>query len=107
LGPADLYPGVTTPAKPGEIIVLYGNGFGPVGTPVTAGSVVQWGTLPALPIVTIGGIAAQVQFAGLVTPGEFQFNVVVPADTPPGDNVVSAIYNGVTTQSGVLLRVER
>ena len=27
LGPASLYPGATTPAKPGETIVLYANGF--------------------------------------------------------------------------------
>ncbi len=107
LGPTDLYPGETTPAKPGEVIVLYGSGFGPVATPVVGGSVVQSGLLPSPPIITIGGIAAQVQFAGLIAPGEFQFNVVVPADAAPGDNVLSAIYNGVTTQGGVLLRIER
>ena len=78
LGPASLYPGVTTPAKPGETVVLYGNGFGPTSPPVTAGSLVQSAPLPTLPVIIIGGAAASVQFAGLVTPGLFQFNVVVP-----------------------------
>ena len=36
-GPASLYPGSITPAKPGETIVLYANGFGPVTPPVVTG----------------------------------------------------------------------
>ena len=30
------------------------------------------------PVIRIGGVVATVQFAGMVSPGEFQFNVVVP-----------------------------
>jgi uncharacterized protein (TIGR03437 family) len=30
VGPAGLLEGVTTPAKPGETVVLYANGFGPI-----------------------------------------------------------------------------
>ncbi len=107
LGPATLYPGVTTPAKPGETVVLYGNGFGTTSTPVVPGSSVQSGTLPATPAIQIGGITASVLFAGLVAPGEFQFNVVVPLNVPDGDNAVTALYEGSVTQSGVVLRVER
>ena len=33
LGPTSLYAGLTTPAKPGETVVLYANGFGPTTTP--------------------------------------------------------------------------
>ena len=55
--------------NPGEIVVLYANGFGPTSTPVVSGSNTQSGTLPALPVVTIGGVAASVQFAGLISPG--------------------------------------
>jgi uncharacterized protein (TIGR03437 family) len=54
----------------------------------------------------IGGVAAEVTFAGLIGPGEFQFNVVVPAGLPDGDQVVTATYNGVSTQPGVLLTVK-
>jgi uncharacterized protein (TIGR03437 family) len=81
LGPASLSaPGSTfTPAKPGEIIQLYGAGFGLPVSPLTAGSDVQLAPLPTpWPQVTIGGIAAAVQYAGLAGPGLYQINVVVP-----------------------------
>jgi uncharacterized protein (TIGR03437 family) len=106
LGPASLYPGSTTPAKPGETVVLYANGFGPPSNPVVSGSVVQSGSLSPLPVVNIGGVAAKVTFAGLVLPGEFQFNVVVPPNTPAGDQLITATYNGLVTQSGTLITIQ-
>jgi uncharacterized protein (TIGR03437 family) len=107
LGPATLFPGVT-PAKPGEAVVLYGSGFGPTSPAVVGGALVQSGVLPTMPVIIIGGTAASVQFAGLVptVPGEFQFNVVVPLSAPDGDNTVTAVYNGLSTQSGLLLTVQ-
>jgi uncharacterized protein (TIGR03437 family) len=105
LGPAALYPGTTTPAKPGEIVVLYANGFGPTSTPVVSGSSSQSGTLSPLPIITIGGNAAMVQFAGLVAPGEFQFNVVIPANASGGDNTLTATYQGFTTPTVSLITI--
>lgn len=107
LGPTTLYPGSTTPAKPGETIVLYGNGFGATTTPIAAGSPVQSGSLQTLPVIQIGGTAADVRFAGLVFPGEFQLNVVVPPNTPDGDQPIKATYNGQTTQAGTLIAVKQ
>jgi len=108
LGPSSLYPGLTTPAQPGETIVMYANGFGATSTPVVSGSETQSGTLSPMPVITIGGIAAAVAFAGLnVTPGEFQFNVVVPSSLANGDQSVTATYNGLTTQAGTLITVQR
>jgi uncharacterized protein (TIGR03437 family) len=106
LGPANLYPGVTSPAKPAEIIVLYATGFGQTSVPVVSGSRFQSGTLSPLPVITIGGVKATVQFAGLVEPGEFQFNVVVPPGTPDGDQTVTAAYGGLTTQAGALITIQ-
>jgi uncharacterized protein (TIGR03437 family) len=106
IGPATLYPGLTTPAHPNEIVVLYANGFGATMSPVTTGSVAQSGTLSPLPVVKIGGASATVQFAGLVAPGEFQFNVVVPVSTSDGDQPIVATYNGLSTQSGTLITVQ-
>ena len=107
LGPATLFSGLTTPAKPGETVLLYANGFGATSTPLVSGSAMQSGNLVPLPAIRIGGIAASVQFAGLVGPGEFQFNVVVPSTAPDGDNALTATYNGFTTQPGVLITVQR
>jgi uncharacterized protein (TIGR03437 family) len=52
-------------------------------------------------------MTARVQFAGLnVTPGEFQFNVVVPSTLAAGDQPIVATYNGLTTQTGTLVTVQ-
>jgi len=107
LGPTSLYPGLTTPAHPGETIVLYANGFGSTSIPVVSGSETQSGTLSPTPVITIGGVAAKVTFAGLVYPGEFQFNVVVPPSLANGDQPTMAMYNGLTTQAGTLITVQQ
>jgi uncharacterized protein (TIGR03437 family) len=63
--------------------------------------------LSPLPAVTIGGIAATVAYAGIGgPPGLFQFNVVVPATAPDGDNLLTATYNGASTQPSVLITVQ-
>jgi uncharacterized protein (TIGR03437 family) len=107
IGPTTLFPKLTTPAKPSEVVVLYTNGFGVTSTPVVPGSILQSGTLPTLPVVTIGGTGAFVQYAGLIGPGEFQFNVVVPPNTPDGDQAIVATYGGASTQAGTLITIHR
>ncbi len=87
-------------------MVLYANGFGPVSPVVVAGSAVQSGDLPSVPMIDIGGLSASVQFAGLISPGLYQFNVVVPVTAPNGDNTLTAQYSGLIVQSGVLLTVQ-
>jgi uncharacterized protein (TIGR03437 family) len=57
--------------------------------------------------VKIGGVTATVTFAGLVSPGEFQFNVVVPASIADGDQPITATYDGQNTQSGALITVQK
>ncbi len=97
--------GSANPAKPGETVVLFANGFGATSTPVVPGSEFQSGTLSPVPVVKIGGTPANVIFAGLSFPGEFQFNVVVPPGTPDGDQPIAATYGGLTTQPGTLITV--
>jgi uncharacterized protein (TIGR03437 family) len=107
IGPATLYPGLTTPAKPGETVSLYANGFGTTSAAIIAGSETQSGTLTSLPIVAIGGLPAQVAFAGLVAPGEYLINVVVPGSLANGDHPVVILYGGVQTQTGVLITTQQ
>jgi uncharacterized protein (TIGR03437 family) len=106
VGPQSLYPGVSTPVQPGEVIVLYASGFGTTSSPIVKGSASQSGTLPSAPVIEIGGVAAKVLFAGLISPGLFQFNVMVPPLSANGDNSITAQYAGQTTQAGVLLNIE-
>ena len=106
IGPASLYPGSTTPAAPGEVIVLYANGFGSTSTPVVSGSNAQSGALPTIPMITVGGLPAVVQYAGLVSPALFQINLVIPPNTPSGDNALVAAYSGVEATPTALLTVQ-
>ena len=49
VGPATLYPGRSTPAAPGETIVLYGSGFGPASSSIAPGAAAQaWSSLGAV-----------------------------------------------------------
>ncbi|MBN8729002.1 MAG: hypothetical protein J0L64_00565 [Acidobacteria bacterium] len=107
LGPATLFPGATTPARPGEQVILYGNGFGVTIPPVVSGSASQSGTLPLLPTVSVGGLLATVQFAGLISPGLFQLNITVPANAADGDLMIRAGYLGALTQAQALLSVKK
>ena len=86
---------------------MYANGFGPTSDAVVSGSATQSGMLPALPVVTIGGKNADVAFAGLISPGLYQFNVTVPPDVPNGDAPIVATFGGGMTQAGVLLTVQQ
>ena len=104
-GPASLFPGQSTPVRPGETIILWANGFGATSTPVINGAPLQSGTLTTPPVIRIGGQTAAVAFAGLVSDGLYQINVTVPQGTPAGDQTIVATYNGGATQSGLLINV--
>jgi uncharacterized protein (TIGR03437 family) len=107
VGPTSLYPGASTPAQRGEEIVLYGTGFGLPSTPLTPGSSIQSGSLPTLPVCTIGSNGASVAFAGVISPGLYQLNVVVPSGTASGDNQIGCTYAGSTTPPGDLITVQQ
>jgi len=100
--------GYTTSAAiaPGEVLSLYGTGFGPAAGAVTGGAVVT-GAYPTTNevTVTVGRVAATVLWAGLVGPGLYQINVVIPDSLADGDHEVVASVAGQSSQSTALLRV--
>jgi uncharacterized protein (TIGR03437 family) len=106
VGPTTLYPGLSTPAKPGELVVLFANGFGPTSQPVVSGALTQGGTLMTMPPIQIGGVPATVQYAGLSAVGQFQFNVYIPSSLADGDQPITATYGGFTTPTGALITVQ-
>jgi hypothetical protein len=55
--------------------------------------------------MTIGGVPAEVLWAGLVGPGLYQINVRVPASVADGNQAVVASVAGVSSQSTALLKV--
>jgi uncharacterized protein (TIGR03437 family) len=109
VGPPGLYPGASSPAKPGEVIILYATGFGPTTPPTPSGQVVT----SAAPVVnlsaismTIGGQQAQVQWAGITIAGVWQLNVQVPAGAASGDAAIVAQIGGKSTQGGAFVTVQ-
>ena len=105
-GPTTLIAGVTTPASPGETIVLYGTGFGATATaPPNNATFPAPLSLATLPTVTIGGAPATVTYGGLIEPGVFQINVVVPVSLPAGDAAVVATAGGQQSQANALISV--
>ena len=99
--------GITTePATPGEVVELYATGFGPTSpaTP-TADLVSAPANLANAVKVTIGGMPANVSFAGLVSPGLYQLDVTIP-NLPAGDATVTAQVGGVQTQTGVDITIQ-
>jgi uncharacterized protein (TIGR03118 family) len=109
VGPANMLPGAT-PAAAGEVIAVYGTGFGATNPAVDGLIVSTPSNLVSAPTVTVGGSRATLTFAGLSAAGLDQLNVTVPA-LPGGstgivDVPISAMTGAVSTQTGLLLTVQ-
>jgi uncharacterized protein (TIGR03437 family) len=95
------------PAQPGETLEIYSTGLGPTTPAVPAGQLVA-GPAPLSDLtqlhVTIGGVAAIVQYAGITLPGLYQINVVVPP-LANGDQPIVATIGGVSSQTGVFIPI--
>lgn len=102
-GPASLVSGVTsTPYNAGETMVLYGTGFGATATLPPAGQLLTSAiSLATAPTATVGGQPATVSYAGLVGPGLYQFNIVLPSGTSAGQTGMVAEVPVVLTVNGV------
>jgi uncharacterized protein (TIGR03437 family) len=100
--------GPNQPAHPGDMVSLYASGFGPTTPGVASGQMFS-GAAPLTEAseltVTIGNIAATVQFAGMSAAGLYQFNLAVP-NLPDGNQPVVAQIQGFATQTPVNLTVQ-
>jgi uncharacterized protein (TIGR03437 family) len=108
-------PGVaSSPAKAGELLTIYGVGFGDVkknsgGSSISPGVVVSdLNTLANPFIFSFGNTNAQIQYAGLApgAVGEYQFNVTVPAGLPSGDVPINVTLNGVALPQKIFLTLQ-
>jgi uncharacterized protein (TIGR03437 family) len=99
-------------AKPGEVIILWGAGFGPtspvapVGVELPADQTYS-ASLP--PAITINNLAATVYGAALA-PGNaalYQVAIQVPDSLPDGDWPIQASVGGVQSPAGVLISVHK
>ncbi len=98
--PPGAIPGVASrQAKPGETILVYGIGFGPVTPSLTVGQIVGQSNQLVAPFqLMFGSTSAQLQYWGLAPNfvGLYQFNVVVP-NVPNSDLVpITFTLNGAS-----------
>ena len=97
----------TAPAAAGETIVLYGTGFGQTSPAIPNGQVNPLPlALPVDPTIVIDGYVANVTFAGVVSPGLYQFNVQVPAAVTHGqDALVVALLGDSVSQANAFIPI--
>ena len=92
-------PTLTTPAKAGELVILYGTGFGPTNPALPPGVTTDTAALYlANATVTVGGIPANADVF-LLAGGYrvYQMNLTLPANLPSGDQPIVAIVNGIAS----------
>jgi uncharacterized protein (TIGR03437 family) len=99
------------PAKIGEYISIFCTGLGDVANRPALGSAspsAPLSTTLAKPTVTVGGVAATVQFSGLAPGyvGLYQVNVQVPATAPTGTQVPVAMTIGGVTSNMVEIAID-
>lgn len=97
-----------TPAKPGEIITIFGIGFGPVVPATPPGSITAaQNALTNSPNFRFGQTLAKLQYAGLAPGyvGLYQFNIVVP-DVANGDLPLNVDVSGITLAQDLHVTVQ-
>jgi uncharacterized protein (TIGR03437 family) len=101
----------SVPAKPGDVIILWGTGFGPTTPAVAEGQETPSDTIYStslLPTITINNISATVYGAAL-SPGSaglYQVAIQVPNSLGNGDWPVIATIGGVSSPAGAILSVQ-
>lgn len=94
-------------ARPGDIVTIYGIGFGPV-VPATPIGVIASGSTSLVNQANFrfGGVPATLVYSGLAPSavGLYQFNVTVP-NIAPGDVALSVDAGGVTVNQNLFITV--
>jgi uncharacterized protein (TIGR03437 family) len=97
----------SSPARPGEYLLLYLVGMGPTDHPVASGAASPRNPLARVtstPVVTLGGNPVPALFAGL-TPdsvGLYQINIQTPNVPADGNLALTISQNGVVSNATIL-----
>jgi uncharacterized protein (TIGR03437 family) len=110
---AGTFAGATTvAAKPGEVIILWGTGFGPTFPTAPVGVSVPGSggySTASAPTVTINNTPATVYGAALApgSAGLYQIAIQVPPSLSDGDWPIQASIGGTLSPAGTILSVHQ
>jgi len=97
---------VTRPAMAGENVTIYATGLGQTNPPFAEGQVIQVAQPVAASVqLLVGNVSAKVLFAGIIAPGLYQINFVVP-NLPKGDAAVVINVGGVASSNQIFLAIQ-
>lgn len=96
------------PAHPGDVIIMYGLGFGPVAPATPPGVIASGSTNLAGLSVEFGQTTAMINYAGLYPGfvGLYEFYVMVP-DVASGDSQINISVDGTPVPQTLFLTVEQ
>jgi len=102
----------TVAAKPGDVIILYGTGFGATAPAVPTGVQVpsdQTYSTSSPPVITINNLSATVYGAALAPgfAGLYQVAIQVPSSLGDGDWPITASIGGGQSAAGAVLSVKK
>jgi uncharacterized protein (TIGR03437 family) len=97
----------TVAAKTGDIVEIFGVGFGPTIPAVTAGQVFSGAAPTVTPVnLLIDGVKVAPTFAGLSSAGLYQINLTIPPGLGTGDLSLVAGVGGVQTPAGTVISLQ-
>ncbi len=106
VGKVGLDPRVKRALRPGEVVLLFGTGFGDTNPAAPTDSVFGGAyPLKTLPTIRFGNAPASVAFGGIVSPGLYQFNLTVP-EVPDGDVPITAEIGAIQSSSKILVSIK-
>ena len=97
----------TVAAKPGDIVELFGTGFGPTNPTVHAGQPFSGAAPTTSPVtIRINNVSVTPLFAGISGAGLYQLNLIIPPGLGTGDISLQATVGGVQTPTGVVISLQ-
>jgi uncharacterized protein (TIGR03437 family) len=113
IGASGLLPGVTTaPAKPGDILTLFGTGFGATDPTFGPGELPGGAAQVTAPVsISLGGVslaASDILYVGVTqNAGLYQVNLRVPDGVPDGDQALVITVGAASSPAGAFITVIR
>ena len=97
----------TVAAKAGDVVELFGFGFGPTKPFVPAGQVFSSAAPTTNPVsLAINNVVVTPFFAGLSSAGVYQFNLIIPSGLGSGDVPLQGNVGDVQTPAGVVISLQ-